>query len=96
LRTPGLRTTERALTVDDRSVTPETKAGDPFAHAGARLINLLVATVADDVCEECAFCGRRLARRDLITVHEGHHDNLTFFNGELVCRKCARANGVEF
>ena len=46
--------------------------------------------------DECAGCGNSFCKQDLITVHEGRHDNLTFFNGDLVCRKCARANGVEF
>jgi hypothetical protein len=44
----------------------------------------------------CAGCGRRLPKQDLITVHEGHHDNLHFFNGDRICKSCARANGVEF
>jgi hypothetical protein len=44
----------------------------------------------------CAGCSRRLPKQELITVHEGRHDNLRFFNGDLICRPCARANGVEF
>jgi hypothetical protein len=45
---------------------------------------------------ECAGCGDSYCKQDLITVHEGRHDNLHFFNGDLICRPCARANGVEF
>ncbi len=46
--------------------------------------------------EECAGCRESFRREEFITVHEGCHDNLHFFNGDLVCRPCARANGVEF
>ena len=45
---------------------------------------------------KCAFCRSEFPRGELIEVHEGYHDNLTFFNGESICKPCARANGVEF
>jgi hypothetical protein len=44
----------------------------------------------------CAGCRVEYPQKDLISVHEGRHDNLHFFHGDLVCRKCARSNGVEF
>jgi len=45
---------------------------------------------------ECAGCGHSFCTEELITAHEGRHDNLHFFNGDRICRKCARASGVEF
>jgi hypothetical protein len=66
-----------------RNTTKEVAAGDPFAHAGERAY-------------ACAGCNRRLPKQDLITVHEGHHDNLHFFHGDRICKPCARRNGVEF
>ena len=45
---------------------------------------------------ECAGCGDSFHKQDLITVHDGHHDNLTFFSGDRICKPCARAGGVEF
>ena len=44
----------------------------------------------------CAGCRESFPKKDLITVHEGHHDNLHFFNGDLICRPCARSNGVAY
>jgi len=44
----------------------------------------------------CSGCRVEYREKQLITVHEGHHDNLTFFDGDRVCRKCARVGGVEF
>jgi hypothetical protein len=34
--------------------------------------------------------------QELVEVHEGRHDNLVFFDGDLLCRPCAREGGVEF
>jgi hypothetical protein len=45
---------------------------------------------------KCAGCGQSFLKEQHITVHEGRHDNLHFFHGDLVCRPCARANGVDF
>ena len=45
---------------------------------------------------ECAGCGHSFRKQELITVHEDQHDGLHFFNGDFVCRPCARANGVAY
>jgi hypothetical protein len=45
---------------------------------------------------ECAGCRQEFPKAQLITVHEGRHDNLHFFSGDRVCRPCARANGVAY
>ncbi len=39
----------------------------------------------------CAGCGERLRHRELYEVGE---DNLTFFEGDLLCRPCGRAHGA--
>jgi hypothetical protein len=52
--------------------------------------------VRGDELLECAGCRREFRKKGLITVHEENHDNLTFFNGDRICKSCARANGVEF
>jgi hypothetical protein len=44
----------------------------------------------------CAGCRGEYPRRELVTVHEGHHDGLVYFHGAKLCRPHARRNGVEF
>ena len=57
-------------------------AGDPFKAAAGTA--------------RCVGCPERFPRRKLVTVREGRHDDLVFFDGDKVCRPCARRNGVEF
>jgi hypothetical protein len=44
----------------------------------------------------CASCRQEFPKQDLITVYEGRHDNLHFFHGDLICKPCARRNGVAY
>ena len=44
----------------------------------------------------CSGCRVEYPRQEMVYLHEGHHDNLHFFNGGLVCRPCARRNGVAY
>jgi hypothetical protein len=39
----------------------------------------------------CDGCGERVWRRDLFEVGD---DNLTFFEGDELCRPCSRVHGV--
>jgi hypothetical protein len=32
----------------------------------------------------------------MVTVEEGRYDNLTFFDGDKLCKPCARRNGVSY
>jgi hypothetical protein len=41
-------------------------------------------------------CRQRFSRREIIVVHEGMHDNLVYFHGDKLCRRCARRNGVSY
>jgi len=43
----------------------------------------------------CAGCRAEYPRRVLVEVLPERHDSLVFFDGDKVCRSCARRNGVE-
>jgi hypothetical protein len=43
---------------------------------------------------ECSGCGSRVPQRDLVELHEGNHDNLTHFHGDMLCGGCAHSHGV--
>ena len=45
---------------------------------------------------KCAGCRREFPKEQLMAVHEGHHDNLVFFDGDRMCKPCARSNGVAY
>ena len=45
---------------------------------------------------KCVGCRQRFPRRDVVTVQEGRHDGLHFFDGDKVCRPCARRCGVSY
>lgn len=42
----------------------------------------------------CSGCGRRFRRRELVELHEGMHDDLTYFDGDRLCGECADRAGV--
>ena len=44
----------------------------------------------------CSGCGGKYPRKELIALHEDNHDNLTYFQGERVCRPCVRRSGVSY
>jgi hypothetical protein len=62
-------------------------AGEVCKHATA-------ATVARAKTAECAGCGGRSRRRDMVEVLE--EDHLTFFEGDQLCRTCADNAGVAY
>jgi hypothetical protein len=43
----------------------------------------------------CSGCGAHFASRDLVELREDNHDDLTYFDGDLLCPACADAAGVE-
>jgi hypothetical protein len=63
-------------------------AGEVCKHTSA-------ATIARAKTAECAGCGLRFRRRELVELVEGNHDNLTYFDGDHLCPACADAAGVE-
>jgi hypothetical protein len=44
----------------------------------------------------CSGCGGRFASRELTELHEDNHDNLTYFDGDLLCPACADNAGVAY
>jgi SWIM zinc finger len=58
---------------------------------GATCKHIVAATIAWAKTGRCGGCGGRFPRRDLFEVEEGH---LTFFEGDELCRPCARCHGV--
>jgi hypothetical protein len=67
--------------VDTTRIHP---AGDPFT------------AVPKPQTAKCVGCRQRFPRRELITVQDGRHDGLVFFDGAKLCRPCARRNGVSY
>jgi len=43
---------------------------------------------------ECSGCGSRVPHQDLVELHEDNHDNLTHFDGDMLCSGCAHSHGV--
>jgi hypothetical protein len=64
-------------------------AGEACKHETA-------ATVACAKSGVCAGCGLRFRQRELVELHEGTHDSLTYFDGDLLCRACADNAGVGY
>ena len=44
----------------------------------------------------CSGCRTQKPRRGMVTVPEGRHDVLVFFDGDKLCNPCARRNGVSY
>jgi hypothetical protein len=44
----------------------------------------------------CAGCGLRFRRRDLVDLDQGNRDDLTYFDGDRLCRTCADNTGVAY
>jgi hypothetical protein len=47
-----------------------------------------------ELTAKCTGCRQRFSWREIVVVHEGMHDNLIYFHGDKLCRRCARRNGV--
>jgi hypothetical protein len=72
------------LKTGECSCPDRTPAGETDKHVtAARYVKAKTAT--------CSGCSERVRHRDL---HEVGDDNLTFFEGDLVCIGCAGAHGV--
>ncbi len=61
------------------------------SHRGVDCLHIHAATVARAKTRECAGCSGRFRGRDLVDVGD---DSLVFFEGDELCRPCARAHGV--
>ncbi len=62
-----------------------------FERRGSACKHIHAAAIARAKTAPCMGCGQRFPRRDL---HEVGDDNLTFFEGDRLCRSCAHSHGV--
>ena len=62
-----------------------------FERRGSACKHVHAATIARAKTAPCMGCAQRFPRRAL---HEVDGDNLTFFEGDLLCRSCGIAHGV--
>jgi hypothetical protein len=63
-------------------------AGEACKHETA-------ATIAHAKSGVCSGCGLKFRQRELVECVEGNHNNLTYFDGDHLCRSCADTAGVE-
>lgn len=61
---------------------------------GATCYHVMAVCVVRAKTGVCSGCGRRFRRRDLLELVEGEHDNLTYFDGDLLCVGCAADAGL--
>ncbi len=62
-----------------------------FGHTCYHVLAVCIVRAKTGVC---AGCGRRFRHRELVELHEDNHDNLTYFDGDLLCPTCADNAGV--
>ncbi len=62
-----------------------------FERRGLACKHIHAATVARAKTRECAGCSGRFRGRDLVEVGD---DSLVFFEGDELCRPCARTHGA--
>ena len=63
---------------------------------GHTCYHVLAAAVVRAKTGVCSGCGRRFRHRELVEVLEDNHDNLTYFDGDLLCPACADNAGVAY
>jgi hypothetical protein len=64
-------------------------------RTGRSCKHVFAAHVVRAKTAECAGCGGRSRRRDMVECAEDNHDGLTYFDGDQLCRVCADNAGVE-
>ena len=62
---------------------------------GATCYHVMAAAVVRAKSGICSGCGRRFRHRELTELHEGNHDDLTYFDGDRLCPSCADGASVE-
>jgi SWIM zinc finger len=66
----------------------------PDWEFGHTCYHVLAAVVVRAKTGVCSGCGRCFRHRVLVELHEDNHDDLTYFDGDLLCKKCADNAGV--
>lgn len=64
--------------------------------AGEACKHQTAATVFYAKTAECAGCGGRSRRRDMVECFEDNHDDLTYFDGDQLCQPCADNAGITY
>ncbi len=64
-----------------------------FGHVCYHILAVCIVRAKTGVC---AGCGRRFRHRELVECVDGEHDNLTYFDGDLLCHGCADNAGVAY
>ncbi len=62
-----------------------------FGHTCHHVLACAVVRAKSGIC---AGCGRRFRHRELTECVESNHDDLTYFDGDLLCPECADNSGV--
>jgi hypothetical protein len=44
----------------------------------------------------CVGCRVEYPRREMVYLHQENHDDLTYFQGERMCKPCAPRNGISY
>jgi hypothetical protein len=85
-----------ACWVLERAYRPSPVSG--LEHVSGVATRVLVDTAASEAASEgvCSGCGGRFASRELTELTEDNHDNLTYFDGDRLCRECADNAGVAY
>ncbi len=76
------------------TLKPESCPCEDHHRTKKTCIHLYAATYVKAKTATCDGCRQRTPRRDLVELHEGNHDNLTYFHGDRVCQECADRAGV--
>ena len=76
--------------------TREESCSCPDWEFGHTCYHVLAAAVVRAKTGICAGCGHRFRHRELVECVEGNHDNLTYFDGDLLCRTCADNAAVAY
>lgn len=71
-------------------LVPELYCSCPDFRGGGECKHVMAVRVIRKKTSPCFGCGRRFRHRDLFEVPEG---DLTFFEGDRLCRECARKHG---
>ncbi len=76
------------------ALKPEHCPCEDFRRRQETCKHLYAAWTVKAKTARCSGCGERFYRRDLVELHEGTHDDLTWFHGDRLCASCADRSGV--
>lgn len=74
----------------------ETCSCEDSIYGGNVCKHIFAARIVKAKTTRCEGCGQRVRVRGTVECFEGNHDNLRYFDGDLVCFECAGRDGVIF